>query len=352
MVRHFLIGLCAVTGVVSPSAWAKADTIAPHRSLALAVSEENAARTLGLVREVRHQAPDDYRNALECMEALLEEIQLAEAVVEERAVGELLAGVRRLVQARNRCEEEAPSIADVARSARRRAQLDYLIPELEHADELMREAAELIDSEHSPRTRDASAAAQPLERERRRLSDLITSPERVTWSRVQAFWDHASPPPAVPAEWGGASMAPPIATFAGGVLLAGISFLGSVSILWTGRRLHELYAGGWGLAVGLLSATVAAVGWEKPRRWAAILGTLTSAIALGGGVTGLARRGRNGRYFGRGLIIGGSVGLALAAGSWAHIAYHRRADDRWRRFLGRRVAITPTGTGLALHGRF
>lgn len=286
-----------------------------------------------------HTRSNPLRESVECMHALLLELRLREHLVAtpegmpalSRELQDL-ANVLQDLAAQPRCVEAA-----------RRAELSYLRPRVERAARLTAEA------------RDSGSVSAELEQvfmaEHGEIVAQIQPGPEDAWERAERLWLEQRTPEPRDREWPARSEAPVIGT---GVLIVGfglVSFFSTLTVL-SGRGLPSLSAGGWGITFSLLPALASAWTWERPKRGLLIASLAMTAIAAAGGAIGIARLDRDGRYFGRGLLIGSAVSAVWQVGGWIHHRYPNRSRRQWQE----RVRFSPVGGpgfgGLGAGGRF
>ena len=338
-----IVLIAAAVVLSASSARAQRDPrIDAYEELAREMDENDWPGALVAARAVLHGTDDtsELRSVVECMHAFLLEMQLQTSLA---STPHDLASARSALSALSHTVRELlESTSTCGLDAQRRLELTYLQPRLDRAAEL---SAAASSSTPSPELE------QVFVDEHRELVAAITPAPSDRWERARSLWAAQHLPEARPREWPARGEAPAIGT---AVLIAGfglVSFASTLTAL-SGRGLPSLSAGGWGITFSLIPAFAAAWTWEKPTR-ALLFASLTlTAIAAGGGVAAIARLGRDGRYFGRGLLIGSAVSVMWQVGGWIHHRYPERAQRGWRE----RVRIAPAAgrrfAGLSASGTF
>lgn len=339
MVRLVLIlGCLLATNLVRAQ-----DPIESFERLARAMEVRNWEEALVASRFVLRSSTDtsELYAAVECMHVWLLEIELRERLsVDPAGMAALSRETRALANVlRELSEDTEPRCMDPAR----RTALAYLLPRADRAAQLTAEA------------RDSGVVSIELEQvfadERAEIVAQIEPGPEDAWERAETLWREQHTPVARSHEWPARSQAPMIGT---GILFVGFglpSFFSTLTAL-SGRGLPSLSAGGWGITFALLPALVAAWTWEEPKQSLLFTSMVLTAVAVGGGVAAVARLDRDGRFFGRGLLIGSAVSVLWQIGGWLHHRYPERSRREWRE----RVRVAPAAGrgfgGLSAQGRF
>ncbi len=322
--------------------------VSSYEELARAMEEDNWRGALSATRALarNESAHTSLEQAVQCMHVLLVEMELRdhlahspEGVAEiSRTLRGVNQSIERLVAALPHCPSDVLEL-----DANRAAELAYLQPRIERARELTEGAVESGDS--------SAELERVFATEHAEIVAAVPEGPDDEWLQVRAIWDAQDTPEARSRDWPWQSEAPTIGT---GVLFLGfglVSFFSSLTAL-SGRGLPALSAGGWGITFSLLPAIAAAWTWEEPKRALLITSMAFTALAAAGGAAAIGRLGRNGRYFGRGLLIGSALSVLWQIGGWIHKRYPERARREWRD----RLRISPTAGrrfgGLVAEGRF
>ncbi len=322
--------------------------VSSYEELARAMEEDNwrgaLSATRALVRNESAHTP--LEQAVQCMHVLLLEMQLRDHLAHSpEGVAEIsrtLRGVdesmERLVAAMPHCPSDV-----LALDPNRAAELAYLRPRIERARQLTEGAVESGDA--------SAELEQVFASEHAEIVAAVPDGPDNDWARVRALWEAQDTPEARSRDWPWQSEAPMIGT---GVLFLGfglVSFMSTLTAL-SGSGLPSLSAGGWGITFALLPAMAAAWTWEQPKRGLLITSMAFTALAAAGGAAAIGRLNRDGRYFGRGLLIGSGLSVLWQIGGWIHRRYPERARREWRE----RLRVSPTAGrrfgGLVAEGRF